>query len=621
MLKKVIKITLFFLISCQISACVNSAAPTILPTATATLLPSPSATLIPTTTPFASVTPEAPPETVKQVLLQYGIFGGSASVSQSDFFLGRDTPAAVIYTDGQMILTQEHAFLTTRLTPADLCGLLKKIQQTGFFSGTIYASPPPTQGATVQTMIIQVNGTPAHLAFFDKNNFTYLSSALVDTLHLLEDYKPAGLVYYEPQRMLLWVETANSSDYRNQTVYDWPVTLPAIHQIWQDPTSHQVLVEGQNGAAILQVFGHRLQAMYFRDQNEVYRLIARPLLPHENSKRLSIIPDRAESFPLPLICTAQAEYLPSPTPTLTPLPEAATSTPTLSPARAALIGRGRVLFTSDRTGNQQIYMLNSDGANLERLTNHLYNDLSPSWSPDGKRVAFISNRDGNDELYLMDADGKHQQRLTRTVDDEGAPDWSPDGQHLVFTRRCNTLENCTSQQDLYVIDQDGNNLRRLTDTFDNEFLPAWSPDGQQIAYVLGNTQGSSIYSMNTNGTERKLLVGDAQINASMPAWSPDGARLAYVVWNPPGSGSSSAVAYQSELYVANADGSQAQRLTNEQAQISQPTWSPDGGSLAFSLRRRDPTGEHIFTLPVESASGLSPLTEGSQNDTRPSWGP
>ena len=65
----------------------------------------------------------------------------------------------------------------------------------------------------------------------------------------------------------------------------------------------------------------------------------------------------------------------------------------------------RLLFSSNRDGNWEIYMMNADGSNQINLTHHPADDRGPVWSPDGKRVAFFSNRDGNEEIYVMYSDG------------------------------------------------------------------------------------------------------------------------------------------------------------------------------------------------------------------------
>ena len=70
--------------------------------------------------------------------------------------------------------------------------------------------------------------------------------------------------------------------------------------------------------------------------------------------------------------------------------------------------QAQIAFSSNREGNYEIYVMNADGGNQQRLTNNPHADWSPSWSPDGKRIAFSSDRDGASEIYVMDADGSNQ---------------------------------------------------------------------------------------------------------------------------------------------------------------------------------------------------------------------
>jgi Tol biopolymer transport system component len=92
----------------------------------------------------------------------------------------------------------------------------------------------------------------------------------------------------------------------------------------------------------------------------------------------------------------------------------------------------RIVFTSRRDRDYEIYVMTVDGSEQRRLTNSRGIDMNPVFSPDNRRIAFTSNRDGNYEIYVMDADGRNQRRVTRTPERSDFSCWHPDGKHVVF---------------------------------------------------------------------------------------------------------------------------------------------------------------------------------------------
>jgi TolB protein len=85
----------------------------------------------------------------------------------------------------------------------------------------------------------------------------------------------------------------------------------------------------------------------------------------------------------------------------------------------------KIAFSSATSGLPAVYVANSDGSGVQRLTRSGSQDYGPAWSPDGRRIAFQSDRDGNFELYSMNADGSDQHRLTRSLRSEFNPSWQP----------------------------------------------------------------------------------------------------------------------------------------------------------------------------------------------------
>jgi Tol biopolymer transport system component len=99
---------------------------------------------------------------------------------------------------------------------------------------------------------------------------------------------------------------------------------------------------------------------------------------------------------------------------------------------------GLIAFARHPVGfsNQaDIYVINPDGTGLLRLTDTVYEERSPSWSPDGTRIAFMARIDGNDfEICVMNADGSGFQQLTFNTVPDATPSWSPDGDLIAFIR-------------------------------------------------------------------------------------------------------------------------------------------------------------------------------------------
>jgi len=97
----------------------------------------------------------------------------------------------------------------------------------------------------------------------------------------------------------------------------------------------------------------------------------------------------------------------------------------LVPSCAKPVFTSRIAFTSDRNGNDEIYVMDVDGSNQTNLTNNPALTWMSAWSPNGNKIVFGSHRDGNMEVYVMDADGSNHIMLTNNSAFDSFASWSP----------------------------------------------------------------------------------------------------------------------------------------------------------------------------------------------------
>lgn len=242
-------------------------------------------------------------------------------------------------------------------------------------------------------------------------------------------------------------------------------------------------------------------------------------------------------------------------------------------AQAAFPGEnGKVAYVRDVfTTDSQINVVNPDGSGIQQLTSEGEN-FSPRWSANGRKIVFTSRRDGNPEIYVMDADGGNQTRVTNDPAPDFNPSWSPDGQRIAFQR----LGLATNIYDVYAVNADGSGLTNLTNGAGGS-EPAWSPDGTKIAVISGN----NVFSINTDGTGRTKLTNypvpsrDSYREPGNPDWSPDGAKITYdTIWG--GSGH-----FYNSIHVMDMDGSDSVEHFFGSAYVSDPVFSPAGDEVLF----------------------------------------
>ena len=274
--------------------------------------------------------------------------------------------------------------------------------------------------------------------------------------------------------------------------------------------------------------------------------------------------------------------------------------------RAAFPGsNGKIAFDSDRFGVEQIFVVASPGGDADQLT-HDSRNYSPTWSPDGTRIAFVSDRDGKNQIYIMKANGSQQVALTSGSVGASAQAWSADGNKVAFIR----LSAADSHYSIWTVDSGGGGspVERIN-LPGEDTMPAFSPDGSRIAFAHADPNGDfDIYVANANGTNAAGITSSGGSD-TWPDWSPDGGTIAYLC---------EPEANNREICLIDADGGNEHAITdNTTSSEYSPSWSPDETRIAFEAD--GPDGFGIYTMNP-SGGDLQPFSVNG-DEYEPDWQP
>ena len=237
---------------------------------------------------------------------------------------------------------------------------------------------------------------------------------------------------------------------------------------------------------------------------------------------------------------------------------------------------------------------------------------TPTWSTDGRYLAYSSDASGNRDLWVYEREAGRAIQVTKTPEDENEPHWSPDGSSVTFSR-------VSSTSHLFVADMQARTKRPLTQGADWDGRPMSSRDGKWVAFLRrSSTEASNapkIYVMSVADSvvSGPLDVGDLepQTDRRYLSWSPDDRELVLALADPNGNIDIYRVARESE-------GASPNRVTIDPGVEAEPTWSPDGNSIAY-LRMGEGESE-IWVIPAHG--GIAHIVSQSQGRCEgPVWAP
>ncbi len=262
----------------------------------------------------------------------------------------------------------------------------------------------------------------------------------------------------------------------------------------------------------------------------------------------------------------------------------------------------KLLFVSDRTGNKEIYISDYDGRNVKQITRNGSINISPRWSPDGKKILYTSYKKGWPCVHMLDLRSGRETVVSDRPGINIGGRFSPDGTKIALTL------SIDGSPELYLLDMTTGGLKRLTKNYGIDVSPAWSPDGSKIAFVSDMAGNPHIYIIDPDGSNLRRLTYDGKYNAS-PSWSPDGRFIAFARMMDD---------KRFDIWVMRSDGSGQRRLTYEGMNKS-PFWSPDGRFIAFSSRRGG-NGSAIYIMRA-NGEGITKVTGDGDDAKSPAWSP
>jgi TolB protein len=243
-------------------------------------------------------------------------------------------------------------------------------------------------------------------------------------------------------------------------------------------------------------------------------------------------------------------------------------------------------------------------ADLPRLIRRFCSEvlmlLTGNPGPFESQIVFVSGGNGQKEIYTCDFDGGNPQAFTRHGNISLAPSWSTDGLWISYT------SYQRGRPDLYIRHRLENRGAVVAEKGIN-LNGQWVPGRFELAATLSFSGDEEIYLLSGGGKIIKRLTQQPDIDVS-PTFSPDGGRMAFVSKR---SGSP-------QIYVMDMGSGHTERLTFEGPYNTQPSWSPKGGRIAYTAMEKNRID--IRMIEIETRR-IVQLTQGSGDNESPSWSP
>jgi TolB protein len=243
-------------------------------------------------------------------------------------------------------------------------------------------------------------------------------------------------------------------------------------------------------------------------------------------------------------------------------------------------------------GKGQIFVMNGDGSQPVQITHDAVDYDDPQWSPDGKKIIATATIGEQERICIMHPDGSGLQPLTPPDIRAIHGSWSSDSKRVIFCADDDVHPPKKNDTKIYSIDVESGQVKTLISGGVNTY-PSWSPDMKKIAFrkIIGD-MNSEVFVANSDGTNARNITNNPAFDG-WPAWSPDGKWIAFA--------SNRESAYQ--IYIMDENGGNVRLVANTEGRATAPRWSLDSKTIYFTNCRHSDYGYdcEVFVAKLSSA--------------------